>query len=122
MNALVLSAIFGVVMMFSGVVFKRNAPIKTTGIIAMILLLIVNCMEMKNIKLFKFDVSAFMVFDGYALFFNSIAIFATLIYLILTSNEIEKVGRNLADYFALIFFIIAGITLTTSFKSLLILF
>ncbi|WP_346236865.1 NADH-quinone oxidoreductase subunit N [Niabella insulamsoli] len=122
MNALVLSAIFGVVMMFSGVVFKRNASIKATGIIAMIVLLLVNCMEMGNIKFFKFDVSAFMVFNDYALFFNSIAIFATLVYLVLTSAEMEKVGRNLAEYFALIFFIIAGITLTTSFTSLLTLF
>ncbi|MGC4233020.1 MAG: NADH-quinone oxidoreductase subunit N [Niabella sp.] len=122
MNALVLSAIFGVVMMFSGVFFKRNAPIKTTGIIAMILLLIANCMEMKGIKLFRFDVSAFMSFTDYALFFNSLAIFATLVYLLVTSGEMEKVGRNLADYFALIFFIIAGITITTSFTSLLSLF
>ncbi len=38
MNALVLSAIFGVVMMFSGVLFQKNAAIKTTGIVAMILL------------------------------------------------------------------------------------
>jgi NADH-quinone oxidoreductase subunit N len=34
----------------------------------------------------------------------------------------EKVGVNYAEYFALIFFILCGITLTSSFKSLLILF
>lgn len=122
MNALVLSAIFGVVMMFSGVFFKRNAPIKTTGIIAMILLLIANCMEMKGIKLFNVNVSAFLSFTDYALFFNSLAIFATLIYLLVTSGEMEKVGKNFADYFALIFFITAGIIITTSFTSLLSLF
>ena len=122
MNALVLSAIFGVVMMFSGVVFKKNASIKTTGIVAMLLLFIANCLEMKGIKLFKFDVSAFLVFNDYALFFNAIAIFATLLYLLVTINQMEKVGKYLADYLALIFFIIAGITITTSFTSLLTLF
>ncbi len=122
MNALVLSAIFGVVMMFSGVLFQKNAAIKTTGIVAMILLFLANCMEMRGIHFFKFDVSGFLAFDSYALFFNGIAIFATLIYLLITSSQIEKVGKNFADYLALIFFIIAGITITTSFKSLLTLF
>ncbi|HTG55222.1 MAG TPA: hypothetical protein VL943_03055, partial [Niabella sp.] len=73
MNALVLSAIFGVVMMFSGVLFQKNAAIKTTGIVAMILLFLANCMEMRGIHFFKFDVSGFMAFDSYALFFNGIA-------------------------------------------------
>src|SRR5690606_21887276 len=122
MNALVLSAIFGVVMMFSGILFKRNPPIKATGIVAMILLLIANCLEMKGIRFFQFDVSAFMSFDGYALFFNGIAIFATLIYLLVTADAMAKMGKGFPDYLALLFFIIAGITLTTSFKSLLTLF
>ncbi len=122
MNALVLSAIFGVVMMFSGIVFKRNSAVKTTGIIAMILLLIANCMEIKGIKLFHFDVSAFMIFSDYALFFNAIAIASTLVYILITTNEMSKVGQTLSDYFALIFFILSGIVITTSFTSLLTLF
>ncbi|GAB3008995.1 NADH-quinone oxidoreductase subunit N [Niabella terrae] len=122
MNALVLSAIFGVVMMFSGVLLKKSAPIKVLAIVAMALLLIVNCMEMRGIRFFHFDVSAFMSFDSYALFFNGITLFATLIFLIVTVNDMEKVGRNLADYLALIFFIMAGVALTISFTSLLTLF
>lgn len=122
MNALILSAIFGVVMMFSSVLLKRKDSIRTTGIIAMVLLLIANCVEMCGIHFFKVDASAFMAFNSFSLLFNAIAIFATLIYLLVTSKEMQKTGDNYAEYFALIFFIIAGITLTTSFKSLLILF
>lgn len=122
MNALVLSAIFGVVMMFSGAFIKKNAPVKVIGLIAMLLLLLVNYLEMQGKLLFRFDVSNFMAFDSYALFFNGVAIFATLVYLLLTYSEMEKVGKNLAEYLALIFFITAGIILTTSFKSLLTLF
>lgn len=122
MNALVLSAIFGVVMMFSGAFLKRIASVKIIGIVCMALLLISNCMEMRGIKLFHFDVSAFMVFDSYALFFNTVAIFATLIFLLLGNTEISKVGNYSAEYYALIFFITAGIILTTSFTSLLTLF
>lgn len=122
MNALVLSAIFGVVMMFSGILTKKDTVIKATGVIGMILLLIVNCMEMKGIHFFKMDVSAFMSFNDFTLFFNSIAIFATLIFLLVSTTEIGKIGNYLPDYFALIFFIISGVILTTSFTSLLTLF
>jgi NADH-quinone oxidoreductase subunit N len=45
-----------------------------------------------------------------------------LVYLILSARDMEKVGINYAEYLALIFFILCGITLTSSFKSLLILF
>jgi len=69
MNALVLSAIFGVVMMFSGAFIKKNAPVKVIGLIAMLLLLLVNYLEMQGKLLFRFDVSNFMAFDSYALFF-----------------------------------------------------
>ena len=122
MNALVLSAIFGVVMMFSGIIFKKNLPVKTTAVAALILLLIANCMEMNGIHFFNYDVSAFLVFNDYAMFFNGVAIFATLIFTLVAANDMEKVGSYYADYFALIFFILAGITITTSFTSLLTLF
>ena len=63
-----------------------------------------------------------IVFDNFSLLFNSIAFVSTLLYLLLSARDMEKVGVNYAEYFALIFFILCGITLTSSFKSLLILF
>jgi NADH-quinone oxidoreductase subunit N len=54
--------------------------------------------------------------------FNTIALISTLLYLLLSARDMEKVGINYAEYLALIFFILCGITLTSSFKSLLILF
>lgn len=122
MNALILSAIFGVVMMFSGAFLKRMASIKTIGIVCMTLLLIANCLELKGTRFFNFDVSAFMIFDSYALYFNTIAIFVSLIFLLLGNLEIGKVGNYTAEYFGLIFFILSGVFITTSFTSLLTLF
>jgi NADH-quinone oxidoreductase subunit N len=63
-----------------------------------------------------------IVFDRFGLLFNSIAFVSTLVYLMLSAKDMEKVGINYAEYLALIFFILCGITLTSSFKSLLILF
>ena len=61
-------------------------------------------------------------FGRFALLFTTIAFTATLLYFLLSAADMEKVGVNYADYFALIFFILCGITLVASFKSLLILF
>src|SRR5687767_4548272 len=122
MNALLLSAVLGVIMMFSGIVLSSNRSIRAVAITGLVVLLLVNILEMRGMALFTIDTNGMLLFDRFALLFNTIAIFSTLLYLILSAKDMEKVGVNYADYFALIYFIICGIILTTSFKSLLILF
>src|SRR6185312_4399262 len=78
--------------------------------------------ESRGISFFKIDVSGMMYFDRFALLFVSIALFSTLVYFILSARDMEKVGSYYAEYFALIFFILCGVVLAASFKSLLILF
>lgn len=122
MNALIVSAILGVIMMFSGILLKSKTAIRNVAIAGIILLLALNVFEMCGTVIFKIDTKGMMVFDSFAMLFNTIAFLSTLIYLVLSARDMEKVGINYAEYFALIFFILCGITLTSSFKSLLILF
>ncbi|MFZ1262120.1 MAG: NADH-quinone oxidoreductase subunit N [Chitinophagaceae bacterium] len=122
MNALIVSALLGVLMMFSGILLKQKKALRNVAIAGMVLLLMLNVLEMAGIVLFKIDTKGMMVFDRFALLFTTIAFASTLLYLLLSARDMEKVGINYAEYFALIFFILCGITLTASFKSLLILF
>jgi len=122
MNALIISAILGVLMMFSGIIFKSKAVSRNMAISGVIVLLIVNIMEMYGIRFFNINTGGMMGFDRFALLFNSIAFFCTLLFFILSARDMEKVGNYYSDYFALIFFILCGIVLSSSFKSLLILF
>ena len=122
MNALIISAILGVVMMFSSILLKEKGDVRNVAVIGIILLLLVNILEMGGTVFFKVNTRGIIVFDQFALLFNSIIFLATLIYLLLSAKEMEKVGVNYAEYFALIFFILCGVTLVSSFKSLLILF
>ncbi|MEO7922060.1 MAG: NADH-quinone oxidoreductase subunit N [Chitinophagaceae bacterium] len=122
MNALIVSAILGVIMMFSSFLLKSKSAIRNLAIGGMVLLLALNVLEMCGTVLFKIDTRGMIIFDRFALLFDSIAIGSTLLYLILSARDMEKVGINYAEYFALIFFILCGITLTSSFKSLLVLF
>ncbi len=122
MNALILSAVLGVVMMFSSILLKQKSAVRGIAITGFAVLLLANILESRGISFFKIDVSGMMYFDRFALLFISIALFATLVYFILSAKDMEKVGADYGEYFALIFFITCGIILVASFKSLLILF
>lgn len=61
-------------------------------------------------------------FDAFSIWLNIILTTATLLYFLLSSKHIEQVGLHVAEYYSLIFFILAGINLISGFGSLLILF
>src|SRR5436190_266654 len=122
MNALIISAIMGVVMMFSGILLKQRSSVRAVALTGLFAAIVLNVMEMSGFHLFKIDITGMMKFDRLALFFNTIAMGCTFIFFLLSAKEMEKVGLNYSDYFALIFFIVCGIILSSSFSSLLILF
>lgn len=122
MNAIIVSALLGVVMMFSGIFTTNKTIIKNIATIGMLVLLAANLMEMYN--LFSFDINThdLIVTQRYGLFFNCIAYGATFIYLVLSASDITEVGVNVAEYFALIFFVLCGVAILSSFNGLLMLF
>lgn len=122
MNALIISALLGVVMMFSSFLLKKKTTVRSVAIGGLILLLFVNILELYGIELFNINTRDMIGFDRFALLFNTIAFVSTLLYVLLSAKDMAKVGVYYADYFALIFFILCGIILVSSFKSLLILF
>jgi NADH-quinone oxidoreductase subunit N len=122
MNALIISAIMGVVMMFSGILLKKRSAIHGLALTGLFIAIVLNVSEIYGFHLFRINIAGMMQFDRFALFFNTIAMACTFIFFLLSAKEMEKVGLNYADYFALIFFILCGIILASSFTSLLILF
>ena len=122
MNALLLSALLGVVMMFSSFMVKDKAVIRYMATGGLILLLAASILELNGFVFFNIDTRGMVEFDRFALLFNIIVFSAALIYYFLSAKDMEKVGNNYADYFALLFFILCGICLVSSFKTLLILF
>lgn len=122
MNALIISAIMGVLMMFSGILLKQKSTIRRLALAGLFLTIILNVMEMYGFHLFRINVTGMMSFDRFSLFFNTIAMACTFVFFLLSAKEMEKVGVNYSEYFALIFFILSGIILSSSFSSLLILF
>ena len=122
MNAIIISAIWGVVMMFSGIVSKSNILVRNIATAGLLILLAGIVMDMSGNPLFDINARNMLVFDNFGLLFNAIAVGCTLVYFLLSAPDMEKVGNNLADYFALIFFVLCGVAIASSFNTLLMLF
>lgn len=122
MNAIILSAVWGVVMMFSGIVLKRNASIRMLAIAGLVLLTGFNVAELYGFQLFAINTQNMLAFNSFSLVFNTIAFVSTLIYFFLSGREIENVGASMAEYFSLIFFVLCGVSIASSFSTLLMLF
>jgi len=122
MNALIFSAVSGVIMMFSGFVLKTKAAVRSLAQVLLLIIVVVTAMELRGITFFNIDTTGMLFFDKFALLFTLIATFSTLVFFLLSGEDIEKVGMHYGDYFALIFFILAGVVISSSFQSLLLLF
>jgi len=122
MNTIVLSAILGVVMMYSGIFVKNKSMFMHIAAAGLLLLLAFNISETYGYQLFSINTKNFLRFDKFGLLFNSVCIFSTLFYVLVTGREIERVGRYTAEAYALIFFIISGIAIVTSYANMLMLF
>lgn len=123
MNAIVLSAIWGVIMMFGGVFFKSKSTPKYLAVAGALLVFVANTIElMKGKSFFLFNYHDMLRIDKFGLAFIAIAVGCTLIYFLLSGSEVEKVGPHVSEYFALIFFILCGISIAATFNTLLMLF
>lgn len=122
MNAIILSAILGVVLMFTGIFTTNKSTIRAVAVGGMLLLLLANIAELRGMQFFDINTRGMLVFSKLGLLFNTIAFGATLLYFLLSARDVLEVGENGADYFALIFFILCGISIVSSFNSLLLLF
>lgn len=123
MNAIILTAIWGVIMMFSGVFVKSKTAPRFVAIAGMLVVLSSSIIELLTKKsFFNFDHNSMLHTDGFNLTFIAIVMICTLIYFLLTGTEIEKVGSHVGEYFALIFFILCGISIAATFNTLLMLF
>lgn len=122
MNAIIVSGAWGVIMMFCSFLVKNRSSYRHIAAFGLLTLLVVNILNSKGILLFDIDDHKMFQFNGFGLFFNTIAIFSTLVYVLLTGKEVEKYGKYAAEYFTLIFFVLCGVAILSAYNNLLMLF
>ncbi len=127
MNAIILTAIWGIVMMLAGAFIKNKSTPKYLAIGGLAIIIIANCIELYTREaFFSIDVKEMLNVYGdkaaFHLTFITVMLVCTLLFFLLNGRDVEKVGTNVAEYFALIFFVLCGVCLAATFNTLLILF
>src|SRR5450432_2426701 len=122
MNSIIISAVLGVIMMFSGIFLKKRSSIAALATAGVCLLLLMAMLELSGYHFFPVETHNMLYFDVFGLLFNCIAFGCTLAYFLLNGRDIAAIGNNPGEYFALIFFVLCGLSIASSFNSLLMLF
>ncbi len=126
MNAIIISAIWGIVMMYSGVFIKSKTSPKYLAIVGIIVLFFANALELNMFNFGSFsiniDTKQMLSVNSFSLAFLAIIFLCTLIYFLLNASDIEKVGEHVGEYFSLIFFVLCGVSIVATYNTLLMLF
>jgi NADH-quinone oxidoreductase subunit N len=123
MNTIIFTAVWGIVMMLTGAFSKNKTLPLYLGVTGIAIAFCVNMMELlQQQPFFAIDVKGMISTNSYNLAFIGVVLLCTLVYFLLSGKEIAKVGSNVAEFYALIFFILCGVALSATFNSLLILF
>ena len=116
MNSIITSAVLGVIMMFSGIFLKKNSSIVALAICGIILLLAWLPWISSGYHFFPVETHNMLYFDVFGLLFNCIAFGSTLVYFLLNGRDIAAIGNNPGEYFALMFFVLCGLSIASSFQ------
>jgi NADH-quinone oxidoreductase subunit N len=122
MNAIIFAAVWGVIMMYTGVVSRRKSVPKYVAITGMAGLILVTWLEYAGLPFFNIPLNGMLEFSTFSLVICLVMFVSTLFYFLLSGADVEEVGNYTADYFALVFFVLCGAAIVTAFKSLLMLF
>ena len=126
MNATILTAAWGIVLMLAGAFIKNKSIPKYIAIGGLLLIIAANARELYTINegeiLFAIDVKDMLHTTAFNLTFITVMLVCTLLFFLLSGRDIEKVGNHVAEYFSLIFFVLCGICIVATFNTLLMLF
>ncbi len=122
MNAIIVSTLLGVIMMFVSWMTTSTRIQKNIGLVGMLLLIAANFLQQKGWWVINFDTKGMLAFNQIGLFANMLLFILTFLYVWINGDEIGKIGNHTADFFAIFFFILCGVSILTSFDNLLMLF
>ena len=123
MNAIIISAVWGVLMMYAGFFLQSKHSIHLLAIAGICLMIGATAYEfLSGIPFVTIDAKGMLEYTGYGLAFLLIMLVSTLVYFILSGNDIHSAGKSASDLYALVFFILTGIAVVAGYRSLLMLF
>ena len=110
--------------MFASFMVNSKSAISTLAVVLFAALLGVNIWDLANTPANAPQLlyGNMLRIEHYSLWFNTLMTGCSLLYVLLMGREIQKVGAHVAEYFALIFFILCGVYVLSTYNNLLMLF
>ena len=115
MNTLIVISILAIVVLYLGLYKAKNALLPVT-IIGLIGALVFAILEWNSGATPIY--SGMMLFDNFAVAFSSLTIVSTILILLLSKTYFEKISENVAEYYTIILFALAGIIVMVSYHNL----
>ena len=123
MNTIILTAIWGVVLMLTGAFIKNKSIPGYLAILGLVGILFANTIEFRTgMPFFSMNVNDMLHTNSFNLIFITVILVCTLLFFLLNGRDFEKVGPNVSEYYSLIFFVLCGISIAATFNTLLMLF
>jgi NADH-quinone oxidoreductase subunit N len=122
MKAIIATTVFGIIMMFAGLEVNNKKSVAAIAAVLFAVLLGVNIWDLSTTGDDVLFFNKMLRIDHYSMWFNTLMTGCSLLYVLLMSKEIRKVGTHVAEYFALIFFILCGLYILATYNNLLMMF
>ncbi len=119
MNALITISLLAILILYLGL-FKAKKALLPVALAGLAVAFILAVLEWNSGATPIF--SNMMFYDRFAVAFSCITIFSTMLVLLLSKDYFERISNNIAEYYALILFSLAGIVLMVSYHNLSMLF
>jgi len=122
MNAIIVSTLLGVIMMFCSWGIQSQKAQKNIALLGLFMLILANLAQANGWYVFNYDTKGMLAFNVFGLYANTLLFALTFVYVWINGEEISKLSNTAADFYSLIFFILCGVSILTSFDNLLMLF
>ena len=119
MNTLIIISVLPIALLYFGL-YKATKLILPVTIVGLLVALGLAIAQWNNVAQPVYH--GMMMFDNFSIAFSGITIIATILILMLSGGYFEKISRNVAEYYAIILFSLAGIIVMVSFYNLVMLF
>lgn len=118
MNALIIISLLGILVLFLGL-YKYDRALLPVTLAGLTAALAVNLLAW-NTDLYYYN--EMMRYDNFAVAFSSIGIISTILILLLSGDYFQRISTNVAEYYAIMLFSLAGVICMVSYQNLAMLF
>lgn len=122
MNAIIVSALLGVLLMFCSWGTKSERLQKNITLVGLLVLVIANLAQLNGWFVIDINTKGMLSFTRFGLYANTLLFIITFLYVWINADEVDQIGHQSGDFYALFFFILCGASILTSFDNLLMLF